>query len=1072
MSPPFAAVETGDPGRRQIRGSSLLLLGRGISLPLSLCAQVLLVRYLAKADYGALAYGLAVVTFFDGLAGLGLETALSRFIPIYHERRDWGRFFGVIALTVTVILAMGAVIILAIWASPDLPAKLIREVGKSSSVLLVIAFLIPLEALDQALVALFASLANPRFILLRRSLIAPVLKLAVILIAIAGAKDVRFVALGYVISSAIGIVVLSLFFARYLHRAGLLHHWRSTRLEIPVREVLGFSIPLMATDMVSTLIPLTSTMVLGYFHGNASVASYRVILPLTGMIHVIMRSFNLLYTPHASRLFARDDPDGVGALYWHSASWLAVATFPLFAAIFLCAEPLTVRLYGERYASSAGVLQILAMAYYFHVALGMNGLTLRVLGKVRAVVATTAAAQLVGTAVAFLLIPGRAAMGAAIATAVAMCADTLLKQGLLMKANAAVGRGAGRQGFYGAIGAAVGIVLLTRWVLHPGLVASAGIVVGASLFLLTALWRRLRVYECFPELLRVRRAALKLFSRGSGGGAGDRPGSAGTPAVLRRIRVWIAALGAAFIVLTIAGSAWSAPLGFPGADRIPLVIGALVMVIAAAAVVCGLFLWPDTAVIAGVLLLYANIPVILGERIGSPMAVGIAIVTLIALAAFGRAVVHRDGPAIDLPFLGLIVFLGAGLLSTLFARDPAVAFGWLGTFTVEVVALYLLLLNAVRSARSLRRVFRALVFGAAVLALLGASQEVSGNYSQQFMGLAHRNLSLLNDDPNAATGMERPAGGVRLAQRGSGPIGEPNRWAQTLLFLLPLGLLGIRHEPSAGRKVTLAAASTLIAGGVFLTYSRGALVTIAGLAAGLAVLRVVRVRVLLAGGIGIAVAAACMAPNTVARLGTFGGIESLFGHQKSAKPADNAIRGRMTEMLAAGLVALDHPLVGVGPGHFTPYYSLEYMATPGIAFRDIDKTRRAHSLYLEMAAETGIIGLAAFLAVPVLLAVRLWKWHRRLRVSRPDLADLAAGCLLALMAYLGTGVFLHLSYQRYYGLLLGLCGCCVAVLDVETKALGGGVEEGRIVRGVFMPAPRPLDLEPLEAPGANRLAHL
>lgn len=1070
MSAPLAVPNAGDPGRRQIRGSSLLLLGRGISLPLSLCAQVLLVRYLAKPDYGALAYGLAVVTFFDGLAGLGLETALSRYIPIYHERRDWGRFFGVIALTVAVILGMGALIVLAIWAVPDLPARLVHDAGKPSHLLLIIAFLIPLEALDQALVALFASLANPRYILLRRSLIAPVLKLTVILAAIWLGKDVRFVVWGYVASTAIGVGLLTAFFARHLHRTGLLQHWRTTRISFPVREVLGFSIPLMATDMVATLIPLTSTMVLAFFHGNAAVAGYRVILPVTGMIHVIMRSFNLLYTPHASRLFARDDSAGVGALYWHSASWLAVATFPLFAAIFLCAEPLTVRLYGERYASSAGVLQILAAAYYFHVALGMNGLTLRVLGRVKGVVATTAAAQVIGTGVAFLLIPGMAAMGAAIATAIAMTADTILKQALLIRANAAVGREARSRGFYGAIGGAAAIVLAGHWVLHPGVAGGIAIAAVASVLLLMALWRRLRVFECFPELQRLRRRVTAVVPEHRVT-AGGRPAAKG-PATLRRFRGWIAALGGGVLVLTLASPAWPSAMGTTAASHLPLAIAAIVAVVAAAAIACALFVWPDAAVTAGVLLLYTNVPVILGAHAGSPMVVGIAIVALIALAAFGRAVVHRDGPAIDLPFLGLIVFLGAALLSTLFARDPTVAFGWLQTFGIEVVILYLLLVNAVRSAQSLRRVIRTLVFAAAALALLSVYQEVRGDYSQQFMGLALRDLSLAGDDPDAAAGMVRPAVDVRLAQRASGPIGDPNRWAQTLLFVLPLGLLGIRHEPTSGRKAALAAACMLIAGGVFLTYSRGALVTIVALGAALAALRVVRRRVLLAGAIGVVILAAIVAPSTFVRVGTLGGIQSLFGHHPAAKEADNATRGRMTEMLAAGLVALDHPVVGVGPGHFTPFYSLQYMSNPDIAFRDIKMSRRAHSLFLEVAAETGIVGLVTFLAVPFLLGVRLWTWRRRLRATRPDLADLAAGCLLALLMYFGTAVFLHLSYQRYYGLLLGVCGCCIAVLDAEMKARGAAAVNRPAAPAPVACSAAPLEPAALAAAGANRLAHL
>ena len=48
---------------RQIRGSSLMLVGRAISMGLNFLVQVLIVRYFAnaKADYGAFAYALSIV---------------------------------------------------------------------------------------------------------------------------------------------------------------------------------------------------------------------------------------------------------------------------------------------------------------------------------------------------------------------------------------------------------------------------------------------------------------------------------------------------------------------------------------------------------------------------------------------------------------------------------------------------------------------------------------------------------------------------------------------------------------------------------------------------------------------------------------------------------------------------------------------------------------------------------------------------------------------------------------------------------------------------------------------------
>jgi len=77
-----------DATRKQIRGSSLLLFGRMLSLGINFFTQVLMVRYLSTRDFGVLAYGLAVVGFFRLFASLGLQDAIPRFVPIYQENRQ------------------------------------------------------------------------------------------------------------------------------------------------------------------------------------------------------------------------------------------------------------------------------------------------------------------------------------------------------------------------------------------------------------------------------------------------------------------------------------------------------------------------------------------------------------------------------------------------------------------------------------------------------------------------------------------------------------------------------------------------------------------------------------------------------------------------------------------------------------------------------------------------------------------------------------------------------------------------------------------------------------------------
>jgi putative inorganic carbon (hco3(-)) transporter len=121
--------------------------------------------------------------------------------------------------------------------------------------------------------------------------------------------------------------------------------------------------------------------------------------------------------------------------------------------------------------------------------------------------------------------------------------------------------------------------------------------------------------------------------------------------------------------------------------------------------------------------------------------------------------------------------------------------------------------------------------------------------------------------------------------------------------------------------------------------------------------------------------------------------------------------------MAALLVFADHPLVGVGPGQFK-YYSAEYGNRLGL--RILEGTREAHSLYLGIAADYGIFGLLAFLAVCLLPIWTILRARHALSTRQPELNNLALGFAFAMIAYLASGLFLHLAYVRYFWLILAL----------------------------------------------------
>jgi O-antigen/teichoic acid export membrane protein len=488
---------------QQIRGSSLLLAGKLLSLGMNFVAQVLIVRYLATSAYGAWAYALSVVAFCQSFATLGLDRAITRFVPIYHEKEEYGKLFGTVLLVIGTILLTGFAAIAAFHLAPEQLAQLLAGKQQSLVLLLILIFLVPVEALDGLLIGLFASFSSPRAIFFRKHVLGPGLKVGVVLLLILWQADVIFLAYGYLVASAIGVLVCLGVLIRLWRRQGLWRRLQVNSIALPIKEIFAFTIPLMSSDLLAMLMNSVSVMLLGYFHNTTAVAFFRVVLPAADMNKTVMMSFALLYTPLAARLFAKADYAGINELYWRTAVWMAVLSFPIFAVTFSLAQPLTVFLYGARYEQAGVIMALLSLGYYFSAALGFNGLTLKVLGKLRYVVVINLLATAVSVALNLLLIPRYGALGAAVATSATMIVHNVFKQaGLRLVAGISL---FDRKyfSFYLVIAASafalLGLQQLTASRIHLAL-ALAGL---ASLLVLAVSKKNLAVAETFPELLKL-----------------------------------------------------------------------------------------------------------------------------------------------------------------------------------------------------------------------------------------------------------------------------------------------------------------------------------------------------------------------------------------------------------------------------------------------------------------------------------------------------------------------------------------------------------------------------------------
>jgi O-antigen ligase len=263
---------------------------------------------------------------------------------------------------------------------------------------------------------------------------------------------------------------------------------------------------------------------------------------------------------------------------------------------------------------------------------------------------------------------------------------------------------------------------------------------------------------------------------------------------------------------------------------------------------------------------------------------------------------------------------------------------------------------------------------------------------------------------------------ARLGARARLPGFGYNELGITLAIVLVL-LVGFSLEGSRRSRLLAAAALPLPALGLVLTWSRGAwLGALLGLPVVLARLSKPRRWISLAAVIiPIIVAAPFLAPRWSWHL------ERLRGIAVAEGPFSRVALWRVVPRMVS-----DHPLLGTGLATFQFAYERYRQQSSGVQYAPF-----AHNLFLNFAAETGLLGLAAVALMLGSCLATLIRWHRRTLNDPP--ARMRSAMVLAAFVTLmaqqmvdGTVMRVHLAIGLFALMGFGAAG------DRSTRPAGAG----------------------------------
>ena len=499
---PGAALSEGETAAH-IRGSALFLVGRILDLGLDFTAHVLIVRYLAKSEYGAFAYALALVSLGATVAVFGLDKSMSRFLAMYQEQRRYGPLFGAIVVALATILILGLGTVIAVHTVAAFFPAALTDDPRALFFLGALIFLSPIQALDSMVVRFFPVFASPRSFFVRRYLLGPLVHLAIVVVLIAGSAESTLFAIGFVGAGLINLAISAVMLLRILTSEPLSLHFRRSELEWPVREILGYSVPLLASDVVLVLRGALVVVLLEFFQNTTDVADFRAVLPVARLNMVVFQTFTFMFMPLAARLFVREDREGLQDAFWRSSAWVTLISLPGFLLSFALAQPLVDAMFGPSYHDSAPILMVLSLGFFVTAVFGFGGLVLRTIGNVRymfGVDALTAVASFVGYV---LVIPAFGALGAAVVLSATLVAQALLYQ-LGLRLFAGIQLFDRRYlGFFSSVVLASAALLVIQLVADPPLAVGLALATAVSVAVLALNRHTLDLLRMFPELKRV-----------------------------------------------------------------------------------------------------------------------------------------------------------------------------------------------------------------------------------------------------------------------------------------------------------------------------------------------------------------------------------------------------------------------------------------------------------------------------------------------------------------------------------------------------------------------------------------
>ena len=411
------------------KGTSIVFIGTIIGMLLGFVSRIIIVRYITQSEYGIFSLALVLTSIFVTISTLGLQEGSTRYIACFRGKKEEGKVRGVISSSIKIALIASIIFSLILFLSSDTISTNIFHSSELSTPLKIFSAAIPFTVLIGIFTSLFRGFDRVEPNVYFQNILRSVIYISFL----AGAILLGLSFLGVLYAYLASIVITCIAFAIYAIKKLPLPTFSvkkeagaDTAINPIGKELLLFSFPLLAVAMLSMVMSWTDTLMLGYFKTPDIVGLYNGALPLAHLIPITLSSAGFIYVPIISGLYSKRLMGEMKRTYQILTKWIFSGTIPLFFILFLFPETVLNFLFGIDYIQAASALRILAFGFMFHAFLGLNGISLMVMGKTRFLMLVSLVGAISNIVLNAAWIPIFGIAGAAFASLTSYCATNIL----------------------------------------------------------------------------------------------------------------------------------------------------------------------------------------------------------------------------------------------------------------------------------------------------------------------------------------------------------------------------------------------------------------------------------------------------------------------------------------------------------------------------------------------------------------------------------------------------------------------------------------------------------------------